>query len=152
MAVNSHDRTIKRILQKKWRKFKRNVVEPISMFIFIVIGLVLSPLLVPIGLLLYERDQKRMYAIAEKFRCMACGVVLGMASIQRSNDEHGRYMNELHSQFPDAYSISSDWPFDAICANCGTGYVFSQKTRSFSKRNRTNPNHRWDLSTWQSTD
>lgn len=123
-------KTIRRVLLKQGRKFKSGVLFPAVFLTFAIAFILLSPVLVPIGLLSYARDQKHMYATAEGFRCLGCGVVLGKFSIQRAEDEWGKYMDELHRQNP-GHRFRVKRTVHAICAECGKQYRFSEKTSSF---------------------
>jgi hypothetical protein len=130
MPVNRRQKSIWRTLLKQGRRFKRAVLWPAGFFVFAFLFILCLPILMPIALLSYAREQKRMYFAAEQFRCLGCGAILGRASIQRADDELGRYMDELHRQNP-GYRFRVDRTVHAICAECGKQYRFCEKTNSF---------------------
>jgi hypothetical protein len=138
MPVNLKHKTIRRVLLKQWRSFNRNVLLPLSMYAFIVIFILLSPLLIPFACLSYAVDQKRMYAAAERFRCIVCGVILGRASIERADDEWRKYFDELHRQNP-GYRFRVERTVHAICTKCGKPYRFCEKTNGFIESQMPNP-------------
>jgi hypothetical protein len=138
MPVNLDHKTIRRVLLKQGRKFKRAVLLPVAFFTFVVVFILLSPVLVPIAFLSYAIDQKRMYLAAEGFRCIGCGVVLGRVAIQRADDEWGRYMDELHRQNP-GYRFRVERTVQAICTECEKQYRFCGKTNNFIESQM--PNH-----------
>ncbi len=131
---------IRRVLQKYWRKFKRNVLWPVGFFVFAVIFVLLTPILIPIAALSYEREQKRMYTAADKFRCNVCGVVLGKASIEQAEVEWLRYVDELHRQNP-GYHFRLVRTVHAICTQCGKPYSYCEKTNRFIETQM--PKHRF---------
>jgi hypothetical protein len=130
MPVKLYHKTIRRVLLKQGRKFKRAVLLPAAFLAFVVAFILLSPVWVPIALLLHARDQKRMYLAAEGFRCIECGAVLGKASIERADDEWKRYMDELHRQNPgDRFRVVRT--VHAICIECEKQYRFCKTTNRF---------------------
>jgi hypothetical protein len=130
MPVNRRQTSIGRILLKQGRRFKRAVLWPVGFFGFAILFIFCLPILMPIALLSYAREQKRMYFAAEQFRCIECSAILGRASIQRADDEWGRYMEELHRQNP-GYRFRVDRTVQAICTECGKQYRFCEKTNRF---------------------
>lgn len=139
MPVNLSHKTIRRVLLKKWRKFKRDVWLPMAISTLVVAFFLLLPLWIPLVALIHARDQKRMYTAAEGFRCIGCGAILGRVSIERADDEWGRYIDELHRQNP-GYRFRVVRKVHAICTECGKSYRFCKKTDGFIESQM--PNHR----------
>jgi hypothetical protein len=139
MPVNLTPKTIRHVLRKQWRNLKRNVFLPASIFIFAIAFILLLPLWIPLVALIHARYQKRMYTVAEGFRCHVCGVVLGRASIEQADDEWGKYFDGLHRQNP-GYRFRIERTVHAICTECGQSYRFCEKTNAFIESQM--PKHR----------
>jgi hypothetical protein len=139
MPVNLNLKTIRRVLRKQWRQFKRDVGLPMAISTLVVAFFLLLPLWIPLVALTHARDQKRMYAAVEGFRCIGCGAILGRVSIERADDEWGRYMDELHRRNP-GYRFRVERRVHAICTECGKSYRFCEKTNDFIESQM--PEHR----------
>jgi hypothetical protein len=137
MPAKLHHKTIRHVLLKQGRKFKRAVLLPAAFLAFAVAFILLSPVFVPIAFLFHARDQKRMYLAAEGFRCIECGAVLGRASIERADDEWERYMDELHRQNP-GYRFRVVRTVQAICTKCEKQYRFCETTNRFIESQMSN--------------
>jgi hypothetical protein len=130
MPVNRRNKSIRRVLVRQGRRFKRAVLLPAMFLAFAVVFILFSPILIPIAFLSYARDQKRVYLAVEEFRCIGCSAILGRVSIQRADDEWGKYMDELHRQNP-GYRFRIERTVHAICTECEKQYRFCEKTNSF---------------------
>ena len=105
-----------------------------------ILMVILLPILLPIALWLHSRDEKRMRALAETFRCLNCGHTLGADSLKLADEAWANYAAGLNRGV-DTTQPTRDWNklyrprlvknYDAICPNCGTYHKFITKQRSF---------------------
>ena len=101
---------------------------------------ILLPILLPVALWLHSRDEKRMRALAETFRCLSCGRTLGADSLKLADEAWANYATGLNRGV-DTTQPTRDWNklyrprlvknYDAICPNCGTYHKFIAKQRTF---------------------
>ncbi len=97
-----------------------------------VVAVILSPVLLPIALLLHARDETRMRALADHFACLSCGGILGADLLRLADEAWSAHMAELTRGHGDRIvRFRVEKRFDAICANCGTYHKFVPKDRTF---------------------
>jgi hypothetical protein len=97
-----------------------------------ILFLVLSPVLIPIALLLHSRDQKRMRSLVETFACLSCGRILGADALRLADERWAKHLNDLARHYEGAgirYRVVRN--FDAICPHCGAYHAFIPKQRTF---------------------
>jgi hypothetical protein len=61
---------------------------PIPLLLSIIV--ITFPVAVPIAIVLYIRDRRRMQVVAERTRCECCGATLGVASLRGADTEWTR--------------------------------------------------------------
>jgi transcription elongation factor Elf1 len=106
-----------------------------------IVVVILLPVLLPIALFLHSRDEKRMRALAETFRCLRCGLVLGADALKLADEAWANYVAKLDGGAGDATEPTRDWSklyrrrivklYDAICPHCGAYHSYAAKQRTF---------------------
>jgi hypothetical protein len=106
-----------------------------------IVVVILLPVLLPVALLLHSRDEKRMRALAETFRCLSCGLVLGTSALKLADEAWADYVAKLDGGAGDATGPTRDWSklyrrrivkgYDAICPHCGAYHSYVAKQRTF---------------------
>jgi hypothetical protein len=106
-----------------------------------IVFVISLPVLLPIALFLHSRDEKRMRALAETFRCLSCGLVLGAESLKLADEAWANYVAKLDGDGDDATQPTRDWSklyrrrivkgYDAICPHCGAYHSYVAKQRTF---------------------
>ena len=105
-----------------------------------IVFVILLPVLLPIALFQHSRDEKRMRALAETFRCLSCGLVLGAEALKLADEAWANYVAKL-DRGVDNSEPTRDWKtlhrrrivkgYDAICPHCGTYHSYASKERTF---------------------
>src|SRR5579871_1587260 len=80
--------------------------------------------------LAHRNDLISLRKTANEFRCVSCGMILGMKSLELAETECMRHMEELRRQNP-GVKFRMIRNLHAICANCGTMFSFVKKDRTF---------------------
>jgi hypothetical protein len=103
---------------------------PLPLIVLMI--LIASPVAIPIALLSWIWDQRRMRAAAERTRCESCGATLGAASLHRADTEWTKRAAALQAARPLTMfrMVRSLW---AICAACGAEYDYDFRTRIFGR-------------------
>jgi hypothetical protein len=98
----------------------------------VLIILITFPVTIPIALLSWIWDRRRMQAVAGRTHCECCGATLGVASLRRADAEWTKRVAELQIGRPlmRLRMIRSLW---AICAACGAGYDYDFHSRIFRR-------------------
>jgi hypothetical protein len=94
------------------------------------------PVAVPIAIVLYIRDRRRMRVVAERTRCECCGAVLGVASLRGADTEWTRRTAALQRTrlMMRLRLIRHVW---AICAACGAEYDYDGSAHTFHRVGRS---------------
>jgi hypothetical protein len=103
---------------------------PLPLLVLII--LLASPVAIPIAIVSWIRDHRRMRAVAEQTHCEHCGATLGAASLQRADAEWSkRAAARLHA-WPDIRMrmVRKLW---AICAACGAEYDYDFASRIYHR-------------------
>jgi hypothetical protein len=97
---------------------------------FLLIILLGSPIAIPIAIVSWKRDRRRLQAVAAQTSCEHCGATLGLASLQSADLVWGKRVAALHAARPDMRfrMVRKLW---AICATCGTEYDYDFKSCVF---------------------
>lgn len=103
---------------------------PIPLLLPIIV--IAFPVAVPIAIVLYIRDRRRMQVVAERTRCECCGAMLGVASLRGADTEWTRRVAALrHTQLMMRLRlIRHVW---AICAACGAEYDYDAGAHTFHR-------------------
>jgi hypothetical protein len=107
---------------------------PIPLLLPIIV--IAFPVAVPIAIVLYIRDRRRMQAVAERTCCECCGATLGVASLHGADTECTRRAAALqHAQLMMRLRlIRHVW---AICAACGAEYDYDARVHTFHRVGRS---------------
>jgi hypothetical protein len=94
---------------------------PLPLLVLII--LITFPVAVPIAIVSWVWDHRRMQAAAERTNCECCGATLGSASLRRADTEWAKRAAALQDARPlmRLRMIRSLW---AICAACGAEYGY----------------------------
>ena len=105
-----------------------------------IVVIILLPVLLPIALFLHSRDEKRMGALADGFRCLRCSLVLGAGTLKLADEAWADYVAKLDRGVDNA-EPTRDWNtlyrrrivkmYDAICPHCGAYHSYAAKQRTF---------------------
>jgi len=100
--------------------------------LLVLIILIAFPIAIPIGIVSWIWDRRRMQAVAERARCECCGTALRVASLHRADAEWTKRVAELQIARPlmRLRMIRSLW---AICAACGAEYDYNFRNRIFRR-------------------
>lgn len=99
-------------------------------WLFVILFLLCSPVLIPWGLVSYGFEKRRMRKAAESFRCISCGKVLGVAALALADRVCMENMEELRERHPGVrWRIVRT--LHAICPACGTKYTYRERERTF---------------------
>ena len=106
----------------------RRVPIPLLMLIIVIA----FPVAIPIAIVSWVWDRRRMQAVAERTCCEGCGMTLGIASLRRADAEWVKRAAALHSTraVMRIRMIRSLW---AICAACDAEYDYDFRARAFSR-------------------
>jgi hypothetical protein len=97
----------------------------------LVIGFVLlTPVWLPVALILHGIYLHRLRRSANRFRCVTCGVVLGRAALRLADDEWRKVMEERRRQHP-GVRLRVVRTLHAICLCCGQRYRFVEREQTF---------------------
>jgi hypothetical protein len=108
---------------------------PLPLLVLII--LIAFPVAVPIALLSWIWDLRRMRAVAERTHCERCGAVLGAASRQSADAEWAKRFaaRQDAGSMMRLRMIRSLW---AVCAACGAEYDYDFRSHIFSRVARSN--------------
>lgn len=113
---------------RRRHRYLHNATAVIAGTLFVM----LSPILLPVALILHSREQKRMRFLAETFPCLSCGRILGAESLRLADTQWENRLAGLtrdHAGSGIRFRIVRD--VDAICPNCGTQHKFIAKLATF---------------------
>jgi hypothetical protein len=98
----------------------------------VLIILIAFPVAIPIGIVSWIWDRRRMQAVAGRTHCERCGATLGVASLRRADTEWTKRIAALQAGRPTMRfrMIRSLW---AICAACGTEFDYDFRSRIFRR-------------------
>jgi hypothetical protein len=101
---------------------------PLPLLVLIV--LITFPVTIPIALLSWIWDRRRMQAVAGRTHCERCGATLGVASLRRADTEWAKRVAALQGARPTMRfrMIRSLW---AVCAVCGAEFNYDFRSRIF---------------------
>jgi uncharacterized protein (DUF2062 family) len=104
---------------------------PIPLLLPIIV--IAFPVALPIAIVLYIRDRRRMQVVAERTRCECCGAMLGVTSLRGADTEWTRRAAALrHTQLMMRLRlIRHVW---AICVACGAEYDYDAGAHTFIAR------------------
>ena len=107
---------------------------PIPLLLPIIV--IAFPVAVPIAIVLYIRDRRRMQAVAERTCCECCGATLGVASLRGADTEWTRRAAALQHARPmmRLRLIRHVW---AVCATCSAEYDCDARARTFHRVGRS---------------
>jgi hypothetical protein len=100
----------------------------LALILWTVLGILLSPILIPVAIARHNRSEKRKRERACAFTCVNCGKLLGTASLNLADIEWGARMEGIRRA---GYCPRIIRWLHAICANCGQGYAYQEKEDSF---------------------
>lgn len=108
---------------------------PLPLLVLII--LIAFPVAVPIALLSWIWDLRRMRAAAERTHCERCGAVLGAASLQSADAEWAKRFaaRQDAASMVKLRMVRSLW---AVCAGCGAEYDYDFRSRIFHRPSRSN--------------
>jgi hypothetical protein len=103
---------------------------PLPLLVLIV--LIAFPVAVPIGIVSWIWDHRRMRAVAERTQCERCGATLGAASLHRADTEWTERVAAQLEARPGIRlrMLRSLW---AICTACGAEYDYDFSSRIFRR-------------------
>jgi hypothetical protein len=105
---------------------------PIPLLLPVIV--IAFPVAVPIAIVLYIRDRRRMRVVAERTHCECCGATLGVASLRGADAEWTRRAAALQQDAQPMMMrlrlVRHVW---AICAACGAEYDFNAGARTFHR-------------------
>jgi hypothetical protein len=105
---------------------------PIPLLLPVIV--IAFPVAVPIAIVLYIRDRRRMRVVAERTHCECCGATLGVASLRGADAEWTRRAAALQQDAQPMMTrlrlVRHVW---AICAACGAEYDFDAGARTFHR-------------------
>jgi hypothetical protein len=108
------------------------VLNKLWMTLLAICFIIFLPLLLPFVGVLHGVYLRRLHTAADRFKCIACGQILGRSSIQLADAEWAERMQDLMNRFPGVRPRAVR-NIHAICSMCGTRYRFDEKTRSFAE-------------------
>lgn len=103
---------------------------PIPLLVLMIV--IAFPVALPIAIVSWLWDRRRMQAVAERTPCECCGTMLGAVSLHRADTEWEKRVAALQSARPIMRfrMIRSLW---AICAACGVEYDYDFRIRIFRR-------------------
>jgi hypothetical protein len=107
-------------------------MRPIPIKLLLPIVVIAFPVAVPIALVLYIRDKRRMQVVAERTRCECCGATLGVASLRDADTTWTRRVAALQQGhlMMRFRLIRHVW---AICAACSAEYDYDTGSHTFHR-------------------
>jgi hypothetical protein len=95
-----------------------------------LIILIAFPVAIPIGIVSWMWDGRRMRAAAERTRCERCGATLGASSLHRADTEWAKQVAALLDARPGMRLrlVRSLW---AVCTACDAEYDYDFRSRIF---------------------
>jgi predicted RNA-binding Zn-ribbon protein involved in translation (DUF1610 family) len=103
----------------------------ISMSTFIISIVLLSPIIIPILLILCSIDDLQKRKAADRFPCTNCGHILGSPAIDLADIKQQELIDRLQREHPNMKLRLSARTVHAICTRCGTQFTYLDKTRTF---------------------
>jgi hypothetical protein len=89
------------------------------------------PVAVPIAIVLYMWDRRRMQVVAERTGCECCGAPLAVASLRRADTEWAKHTTALrYARVMMRRMIRRVW---AKCATCGAEYGYDTRAHAFHR-------------------
>jgi hypothetical protein len=106
---------------------------PLPLLVLMI--LIAFPVTIPIGIVSWMWDRRRMRAVAERTHCERCGATLGVAALQSAEAEWTKRVAALQDARPTMRfrMIRSLW---AVCAVCGAEFNYDFHSRIFHCRQR----------------
>ena len=103
---------------------------PIPLLVLII--LIALPVAIPVAIVSWMLDRRRMQAVAQRTHCERCGATLGDASLHRADTEWAKRVAALLDAQPGMRlrMVRSLW---AICAACGAEYDYDFRSRIFHR-------------------
>jgi hypothetical protein len=96
-----------------------------------IMGVVIAlPVLIPIAIVTYRRDRRRLRAAADATHCEGCGAILAGASLQRADDLWAEHVATLMRDRP-GMRFRLIRHLIAKCVVCGATYDFDAARRVF---------------------
>ena len=99
--------------------------------ILAMVGIVLTlPVLIPVAVWQYARDQRRKRKAAETTRCGQCGEPLGTASLRCADLAWAHHVAAMRLAYPHSFLrlVRRIW---AKCTVCGAEYDFDATAKAF---------------------
>ena len=108
---------------------------PLPLFVLIIV--IAFPVAIPIAVVSWIWDHRRMRAAAARTNCERCGAALGSASLHRAETEWTKRVAALLDARPGMRlrMVRRLW---AICAACGAEYDYDFRSRMFVRVARNN--------------
>jgi hypothetical protein len=101
---------------------------PLPLLVLMI--LMTFPVTIPIGIVSWMWDRRRMRAVAERTHCERCGTTLGVTALQSAEAEWTKRVAALLDARPTMRfrMIRSLW---AVCAVCGAEFSYDFHSRIF---------------------
>src|ERR1700741_4434169 len=104
---------------------------PIPLLLPVIV--IAFPVAVPIAIVLYIRDRRRMRVVAERTHCECCGATLGVASLRGADTEWTKRAAALQDAELTMMRLRLVRHVWAICAACGAEYDYDAGTHTFHR-------------------
>ena len=101
-----------------------------GLLLLITLVMLLSPIIIPLGIMSYRAEQRRSGTFAARFRCLVCGDIIGTSAVYLAGDFRAEQMKKWQEENP-GVRLDVEHLVDAICPHCGQHYSFSKEEYSF---------------------
>ena len=98
--------------------------------LLVVVIILLSPVLIPVALLLQALSEQTKRGVARKFVCLKCGAVLGTESLRLADVAWNEYVSRLLREKP-GMRLRLCRTLHAICSQCEQEYHYLEKDKTF---------------------
>jgi hypothetical protein len=114
------------------------IVKRLAEVILAVTGLslclVITPIALPIAILLGKQDDRRRLMTVRNAPCLTCGKPLGERSLELANEAWAHTLEQWqqwHNENLGFRSRRASRTIDAICSHCGQPHCYDLKSRQF---------------------
>lgn len=118
-------RTFRKRLRKAWR-----LIRWFGLLLLTPLVMLLLPIIIPLSVMSYRAEQRRLGTFASRFRCLVCGDIIGASAVYLAGDFRAEQMEKWREENP-GVRLDVEHLVDAICPRCEQHYRFCKEEYSF---------------------
>ncbi len=96
-----------------------------------IIFMVALPVIIPLITLLAALDERHRKSAAASTRCIRCGLILGIAAVEKADEMYAAYVAVIKSKSWPSRVRLVERRLHAVCTGCGAQFGYNGKHRSF---------------------